>query len=289
MSDLNAEWIIETTTENFRQDVIEQSMERPVVVDFWAPWCNPCKQLIPMLEKLANEFAGRFVLVKVNVDDCPEVAGAFGVQSIPFVVAMVNGQPASHFQGIQPEPQLKAWIESFVPSASAEAFDQGQQLEADGATELAEAAYRNAVQADPDKAAYKIAHARVLLALDRQQECREILDELNARGFLEPEAQALQQQLELRSQVEDSGGVQEARSALESNPDDLSLQIKLAEALGADNRFEEACEMCLAIIGKDKGDIGTKAKEVMVGILGVMGPKSKLASELRRRLATAFY
>ena len=128
-----------------------------------------------------------------------------------------------------------------------------------------------------------------MLALDRAQECREIIDELNLRGFLEPEAQVLLQQLELRSQVEDSGGVKEARAALDANPDDFLLQLKLAEALGADNRFEEACEMCLSIISKDRSGTGLQAKEVMVGILGVMGPKSRMASDLRRRLATAFY
>ncbi len=289
MSEAKSEWIVNTSLETFRQDVIDQSMERPVVVDFWAEWCGPCKQLMPTLEKLANEFAGRFVLVKVNIDENQQIAGAFGVQSIPFVVAMIEGQPVSQFQGVQNEQQIRAWLQEFIPSAAAEAFENGQLHEAEGSSELAEGFYRAAVEHDSEKPAYKIALARVLLALDRAQECREIIDELNLRGFLEPEAQVLLQQLELRSQVEDSGGVQEARAALDANPDDLLLQLKLAEALGADNRFEEACEMCLSIISKDRSGTGLQAKEVMVGILGVMGPKSRMASDLRRRLATAFY
>ena len=289
MSEAKSEWIVNTSLETFRQDVIDQSMERPVVVDFWAEWCGPCKQLMPTLEKLANEFAGRFILVKVNIDENQQIAGAFGVQSIPFVVAMIEGQPVSQFQGVQNEQQIRAWLQEFIPSAAAEAFENGQLHEAEGSSELAEGFYRAAVEHDSEKPAYKIALARVLLALDRAQECREIIDELNLRGFLEPEAQVLLQQLELRSQVEDSGGVQEARAALDANPDDLLLQLKLAEALGADNRFEEACEMCLSIISKDRSGTGLQAKEVMVGILGVMGPKSRMASDLRRRLATAFY
>ena len=289
MSEAKSEWIVNTSLETFRQDVIDQSMERPVVVDFWAEWCGPCKQLMPTLEKLANEFAGRFILVKVNIDENQQIAGAFGVQSIPFVVAMIEGQPVSQFQGVQNEQQIRAWLQEFIPSAAAEAFENGQLHEAEGSSELAEGFYRAAVEHDSEKPAYKIALARVLLALDRAQECREIIDELNLRGFLEPEAQVLLQQLELRSQVEDSGGVQEARAALDANPDDFLLQLKLAEALGADNRFEEACEMCLSIISKDRSGTGLQAKEVMVGILGVMGPKSRMASDLRRRLATAFY
>ncbi len=127
------------------------------------------------------------------------------------------------------------------------------------------------------------------MELNRDQEAKEILDELNKRGYLEPEAQALAAQLEKRSQVEESGGVAEARKALEGNPADLTLQLRLAEALGADSRFEEACEMLLAIVKADRAGVGVQAKEAMVGLLTIMGPKSKLASDFRRKLATAFY
>lgn len=281
--------IINTTMETFQNDVIQQSSVRPVVVDFWADWCGPCKQLIPILEKLTTESNGAFCLVKVNVDQNPEIAQAFGVQSIPFVVAMLDGQPVSHFAGVKPEPELRAWLKSFMPSPAAEAFDQGQQHEADGSPELAEACYRKASELEPEFAQFRINHARVLLELNRDQECREIIDELNKRGYLEPEAQALVTQLEMRSQVEESGGVAEAKKALEANPDDLTLKLKLAEAYGADSRFEEACELCLELVAKNRDGVGIQAKEVMVGLLTVMGSKSRLAADYRKRLATAFY
>ncbi len=281
--------IINTTMETFQKDVIQQSSERPVVVDFWADWCGPCKQLIPILEKLTTEANGAFCLVKVNVDQNPEIAQAFGVQSIPFVVAMLDGQPVSHFAGVKPEPELRAWLKSFMPSPAAEAFDQGQQHEADGSPELAEACYRKASELEPEIAQFRINHARVLLELNRDQECREIIDELNKRGYLEPEAQTLVTQLEMRSQVEESGGVVEAKKALEANPDDLTLKLKLAEAYGADSRFEEACELCLELVIKNRDGVGVRAKEVMVGLLQVMGSKSRLAADFRKRLATAFY
>lgn len=281
--------IINTTMETFREDVIQQSQVRPVVVDFWAEWCQPCRQLIPLLEKLANEAKGAFCLVKVNVDECPEIAGAFGVQSIPFVVGMVEGQPATHFAGIRTEPELREWLKTFMPSPAAEAFEQGQQHEAEGSVELAETSYRAASELEPEAAEFRVAHARVLIELNRDQEAREILDELSKRGFLEPDAQALVAQLDMRSQVEESGGVVEARKALEASPENLTLQLKLAEAYGADSRFEEACTMLLEIVKKDRSGVGIQAKEAMVGLLGIMGPKSKLASEYRRKLATAFY
>ncbi|MDA1231093.1 MAG: tetratricopeptide repeat protein [Planctomycetota bacterium] len=281
--------IINTTMETFQSDVIQQSAVRPVVVDFWADWCGPCKQLIPILEKLTTEANGAFCLVKVNVDQCPEIAQAFGVQSIPFVVAMLDGQPASQFAGVKAEAELRAWLKSFMPSPAAEAFEQGQQHEADGSPELAEACYRKASELEPEISQFRIMHARVLLELNRDQECREIIEELNTRGYLEPDAQALVTQMELRSQIEESGGVSEARKALEANPDDLTLQLKLAEAYGADSRFEEACELCLALVTKNRDGVGIQAKEVMVGLLTVMGAKSRLAAEYRKRLATAFY
>ena len=275
--------IINTTMETFQNDVIQQSSVRPVVVDFWADWCGPCKQLIPILEKLATEANGAFCLVKVNVDQNQEIAQAFGVESIPFVVAMVNGQPITHFAGVKPEPELRAWLKSFMPSPAAEAFDQGQQHEADGSPELAEACYRKASELEPEFAEFRINHARVLLELNRDQECREIIEELNKRGYLEPEAQALVAQLEMRSQVA------EAKKSLEANPDDLTLKLKLAEAYGADSRFEEACELCLELVAKNRDGVGVQAKEVMVGLLTVMGSKSRLAADFRKRLATAFY
>lgn len=281
--------IINTTTETFQNDVIQQSTVRPVVVDFWADWCGPCKQLIPILEKLTTEAKGAFCLVKVNVDQNPEIAQAFGVQSIPFVVAMLDGQPVSHFAGVKPEPELRAWLKSVMPSPAAEAFEQGQQHEADGSPELAEACYRKASEVEPEIAQFRIHHARVLLELNRDQECREIIDELNIRGYLEPEAQALVAQLEMRSQVEESGGVSEAKKALDANPEDLKLKLKLAEAYGADSRFEEACELCLELVSNNRDGVGVQAKEVMVGLLTVMGAKSRMAADYRKRLATAFY
>ena len=244
---------------------------------------------MPLLEGLAIEFDGRFILIKVNVDESPELAGAFGVQSIPFVVAMVDGQPVSQLPGVVDEKQLRAWIESFIPSPAVEAFNAGTVAEQNGELESAEANYRTAVELDSETPAFRIALARTLLALDRQQECSEIIDALESRGFLEPEAESLKEQLAMKAEVQESGGTQAARAELEADPENVELKIKLAEALGVDKKFEESCEMLLEIIQTDRTEMRDKAKEIMVNVLALMGPKSQQASDYRRRLATAFY
>lgn len=286
---MESQWIRTTTAETFREDVVEQSQNVPIVVDFWAEWCQPCQQLMPILEKLAAEFDGRFILMKINVDEQPELAGAFGVQSIPFVLAMIDGQPVSQLPGVMPEPQIREWLESFVPSPAVEAFNAGVEAEAAEDFATAETQFAQAVALDGESPQFKIAHARALLQLDREQECREIIEELEGRGFLEPEAESLKEQLELRASVEDSGGITTAKAALEADPDNLTLVVQLAEAMSVEKRYPEACELLLEVVRKDRTEVRERAKEAMVAILGAMGPKSRQAADYRRQLATAFY
>ena len=178
---------------------------------------------MPLLEKLAVDFDGRFILMKINVDEQPELAGAFGVQSVPFVIAMVDGQPLSQLPGIVPEPQLKEWLESFLPSPAVEAYNAALQMEAAGEIEKACELLVEAVRLDAEAPIFQIALARVLLALDQDQECEELLQRLENRGFLEPEAQQIKSQLEMKSVVEDSGGITTARAALDADPENTCL------------------------------------------------------------------
>lgn len=285
---MESPWIRTTTTENFRKDVIEQSGDCPVVLDFWAEWCQPCKMLMPIMERLACDYDGRFILMKINVDEMQEIAQAFGVQSIPFVVAMIDGQPVSQLPGVGDENQVRQWLDSFLPSPAMDAWNSGMQAEQAGDLETAEKQFRRATELE-DTPQAQIGLARVLLGLDRDLESGEIIEQLETRGFLEPEAEQLKEQLEMRSSVEDSGGTAAARIELDADPDNLELQIRLAEALAVDKRYTEACETLLEIVRNDHTEVRVKAKDAMVTILAAMGAKSKQASDFRRQLATAMY
>jgi len=281
-------WIVESTTDRFENDVVRASQDRPIVVDFWAPWCAPCRQLTPLLEKLATEFNGRFQLVKVNIDENPELADAFRVQSIPYVAAVRDGRPIAEFMGVHPEDKLREWLNGILPSKSDELLKKGKSLEATD-PKAAAAAYREALSLVPDDAPAKIALARVLLKLNQDDECRRIIADLESRGYLEPEAERVKSQLELRAAAAEAGPLDEARKAAAAAPNDWKLQLKLADALAVANRHEEALQILLSIIQKDKTGVGVEAKNTMIRVFDTLGAGSELVSTYRRKLATALY
>lgn len=280
--------VVDVTANNFEAEVVEASKAMPVIVDFWAPWCGPCRQLGPLLEKLVSEFAGRLRLAKVNTEEAPDLAGGFGVSSIPFVVAVRDGQIVDQFVGLLPETQLRAWIERLLPSAVDELFEEIKSLES---TDLiaAERKCREALEADPANDRIKIALARILLALDRDEESRMVVDDLAARGFLEPEAEQIQSELELRAGASEAGGLEEARQAVEANPSDLTSKMRLADALAVHHKPQEAMEILLEVIRADRAGHGDEARQTMVKIFDVLGAQHPLVSEYRRKLATALY
>lgn len=280
--------IIDVTLATFERDIVQRSLEQPVIVDFWAPWCAPCRQLAPALEAIAREHAGKVTLAKVNVDEQPEIAQAFGVQSIPFVVAMRDGRPVDQFMGLLPDEELRAWFTALLPSPAEQLFRRGLELQESSPAE-AEAAYREALSLTPENDRIRIALLELLTRLQRDDEARRIIEELEKRGFLEPEAERMKAELDLRAVAAEAGDVQAARAAAAANPDDLALQLTLAEALIGVRKYEEALEVCLQIIQRDRDGVGQTAKDVMVKVFETLGSGSELVSNYRRKLATALY
>jgi putative thioredoxin len=275
-------YVIETDQERFEADVFERSKTVPVVVDFWATWCAPCRTLGPILERLADEYAGGFVLVKAETDRVAEAASEFNVQSIPAVYAVVNGDVVDFFQGVLPEDQLKAWLDQLLLYSKVSQTEQLEQSD----PQAAEAQYREIVTADPNNFAAQIGLARVLGLLKRTDEAREIIETLENRGFLEPEAEKVKATLDLQSF--DDIDLEEVRAAVKENPDDLDQQLRLAEALAANQDYTEAMDVCLSIVQRDKTGAGEKAREVMVDIFRVLSDED-LVREYRRTLSTLLY
>ncbi|QDT47463.1 Thioredoxin-2 [Symmachiella dynata] len=281
-------WIIDADKDTFEQDVILRSQSMPVVVDFWATWCAPCKQLLPILEKLAVEYDGKFLLVKVNIDLQQELAMAFGVQSVPHVFAVVNGQAVDQFTGLLPEEQIRQWLDSLMPSPAQTLLSEGRALqEADPAA--AEAKFREAMALEANNDAIKVGLICALFAQQKDSECSAMIAELENRGYLEDEVEKVKAELEFRAVAAEAGGVDEIRQKADAEPDNLELQLELADALAAAHQFPEALDICLSIITRDVGKLRDKARETMVNIFHLVGDNSEVANEYRRKLASALY
>jgi len=276
-------WIVEASRESFDDQVFERSREVPVVVDFWAPWCAPCRTLGPILQELARENAGRFVLVKADTDQLPEAAMSFRVQSIPAVFGVVDGEIVDFFAGALPEPQIRSWLDRLLLGA---VVAEASRLEGSDVAK-AEAKYREVISQSPNDATASIGLARVLLRQDRADESRAVVESLEGRGFLEPEAEKVKAALELR----DKRGidVEERRKAADANPDDLQLKLKLGEALAGDCQYEAALEICLALVERDRYGVGESARKLMLDVFRVLPDDSELVNQYRRKLSTVLY
>ena len=277
------QWVVETTRERFEEDVLGRSVELPVIVDFWAPWCGPCRALGPVLEKLADEYAGKFVLVKANTDELQEQAMQFNVQGIPAVFAVMNAEVVDYFSGAMPEAMVRQWLDRILESG---ALQEAKRLE-DISASAAEAKYRAITTADPQNIDAKIGLARTLLLQEQFAECATIVAELEKRGYLEPEAQKLKAALDLRGKQ--AVDITALRAAAQAEPNDLQRQFQLAEGLAGSQSYEEALEILLSLVKRDRKGIGERARQLMVEIFQALPNDSELTTRFRRQLSLALY
>jgi putative thioredoxin len=280
----SSSFVIDATATNFEKDVIERSHSIPVVIDFWASWCGPCLALGPVLEKLAREYDGKFLLAKVNTDKETELAHRFGVRSIPAVFGVRDGKPLDAFVGVQPESAIRAWLDRLMPTPAETLVAEAVQLEQSN-PQAAEEKYSAALALDHDLFAAQVGLARIALEQGRLEDAQARILSLERRGFLEPDAEKIKAELTLRLQAGGVGSVELARAALAAKPDDAVLKLQLAEALAAAGQYEEALALCLELVERDRKGKGEQARQTMVAIFQLLPPDSELAIEYRRQLS----
>ena len=279
---MTATFVKDVDTAAFPLDVVERSKEVPVVVDFWAAWCGPCKVLGPLLEKLADEFAGGFELAKVDVDSNQALAGQFGVQGIPTVVGFRDGQPVSQFTGALPEQNVRQWLGEIIPSETDRLAAAAGDLLAEGNREAAERGYRQVLSKDPNHQEAAVGLASMLIDAGSNQEALELL------GPLRPDQAIERLQAAARMGTVDPTDIPELEAKLAQDPDNIQVRIDIGKSLAADRQFEVSLETLLEAVMAG-GDTRDEARKAMLDVFEVLGPDHELTATYRRRLASALF
>lgn len=282
------EFAYDVGLEDFEARVLRPSFEVPVLVDFWAPWCAPCRALKPMLEKLAAEFGGRFLLARVNSDEFPQIAQHFGVRSIPTVKVIKEGRLVDEFSGALPEGEVRAFIERLLPPSAASEREQAAVLAAEGRFEEALALLHHAMEAHPDDEALRLDCAEILFELGRLDEVRTLLD-----GEFKQEAdraRTVRARLDLANTPVDRDHLAQLQARIDTDPDDHVARLELSAAQAASGDYRAALESALEIVRRDRAFGEDAGRKVMLRIFEALGDNARyddLVREYRRHLSSA--
>jgi putative thioredoxin len=283
----------DTTTASFRQDVLAESMQQPVLVDFWAPWCGPCKQLTPILEKAVRAAGGKVKLVKMNIDEHPQIAGQLGVQSIPAVFAFQRGQPVDGFMGALPEGQIKSFIERLVgplgPSQTEEILAEADRLAAEGDAGGAAELYAAVLSQDPENIAALAALAKLHVDLGDLENARRLLEMAPPAKANDPAILGARAAIELAEQAGSLGDVADLQRKVEADPQDHQARFDLAIALNARNRRQEAADQLLEIVRRDRNWNEDGARKQLVQFFEAWGPMDEMTLAGRRKLSSILF
>ena len=283
---MDATHAVDVNKGNFQLLVIEASATTPVVVDFWAPWCAPCRALTPVLDKLAAEYAGRFVLAKVNSDEEPELASRYGVRGIPNVKAFVGGEVVAEFSGAVPESAVRRFLDGFLPSPSddlqMEAF---ARYRTDGDLDAAMALLDRAQEVDPKNEDVKFNRAALLVEAGRAAEARAMIETLTPLAQMDERVSELKARMDLAEGAAGAESPEALEQRVARDEADLDARLQLAHVHVSRQQYRQALEHLLAIVERDRkweDDIGRKT---ILKVFELMGNQGELVSEFRRRLA----
>ena len=281
--------MIDTTLSSFERDVIEASMEVPVLVDFWAPWCAPCKQLGPMLERLERAYGGRFRLVNVNSDTNPELVSSFNLQSIPFSVAFVDGNAVAQFSGAQPEAIVRAFLDRLIPDPSEIEHRAAREALAQGHPELAESYLKNAIALDPSNDAARLDMTGILLDRADAGAARTHFDTLSSNARQLSTYALLRARIEAAELAQALPPPETLARRIGIDPGDLEARMELADLHVARREFRPALEQLLEIVARDRsyGEDGARLK--MLSVFDMAAADPDLVTEYRGRLSSLLF
>ncbi len=282
------EHVIDVTEHNAQQVLLDESSRRPVLVDFWADWCAPCKVLMPVLEKLANEYAGQFLLAKVNADQQQMIAEQFGVRSLPTVILMKDGQPVDAFQGVQPEQAIRELLDTHLPKPWDAMLAEAETHLAAGAFNEALPLLRQAYEASAQRTDIALALAHTWLQLQRTDEAEVILKAVLIQDR-DAHYEQLMAQLELRRQAGKAPEIEVLEQRLKNEPDNHELACQLAVQLSEHGHHKDALEILLAVLRANLNFQDGGAKKLFLDVLAALGKGDPMAVQFQRKFFTLLH
>jgi putative thioredoxin len=288
-----ADVVKDSDSQNFMKDVIEASRNQPVVVDFWAPWCGPCKQLGPIIERVVRAAGGKVRLVKINIDESPELAQQLRIQSIPMVYAFHQGQPVDGFAGALPESQIKAFIERLAgpvgPSPVESALEQAKGAVAAGQLDVARQLYERVLGAEPENPEALAGAARCQIATGRLAAARDLLERVPTQHTNHVEVDGARAALSLAEEAGTLPDPDALQRRLQANPDDHAARLDLATSLFLRGQVGAAIDELLTVVRKDREWQDQAARKQLVKFFEALGPNHPVTVAGRRKLSAVLF